>query len=191
MSIAGIASSALFSILNGVQSAHSPQNNFQSEFQQLGQDLQSGNLTQAQQDYTTLSQNFPNATQSSANAANNPIAQAFNSLSQDLQSGNLTAAQQDYANIQQDFQQQGSGQVHHHHHHGGGGGGNGEQSQINQEFSSLATALQSGDLSGAQTAFASLQQSLDQIGDFSPSSTSGSTNSSSSQSGAGSLSITA
>jgi hypothetical protein len=51
----------------------------QSEFQQLGKDLQAGNLTQAQQDYATLSQNFSNAQTSTATAAannSNPVAQA-------------------------------------------------------------------------------------------------------------------
>jgi hypothetical protein len=62
----------------------------QSEFQQLGKDLQAGNLTQAQQDYATLSQNFSNAQTSTATATannSNPVAQAFTALSQDLQNG--------------------------------------------------------------------------------------------------------
>lgn len=72
----------------------------QSEFQQLGQDLQAGNLTQAQQDYATLSQNFPNAqtgTMTGTATANgsNLIAQAFTALAQDLQNGNISGAQQD------------------------------------------------------------------------------------------------
>jgi hypothetical protein len=173
MSIAGIASTALFSLLNGTQSstAQSGQNNFQTEFQQLGQDLQSGNLTQAQQDYATLSQNFQNASQTSASNSGNPIAQAFNALSQNLQSGNLSAAQQDYATIQQDFQQGGSSQVHgHHHHHGGGGQNSRQDSQIQSAFSSLAQELQAGSLSGAQTAFATLESDLSQLNPYSGSS---------------------
>jgi hypothetical protein len=83
MSISGIASTALSSLLTATQSTQNGQANFQqiqSEFQQLGHDLQAGNLTQAQQDYATLSQNFPNA-QSAMTAAttsansSNPIAQ--------------------------------------------------------------------------------------------------------------------
>jgi len=121
MSISGIANTALSSLLSATQSLQngSAQGNFQqvqSEFQQLGQDLQTGNLAQAQQDYATLSQNFTNAqsgtaaaptTTAGAAATNsNPIAQAFTALSTDLQNGNLTGAQQDDATIQQDFQQQ-------------------------------------------------------------------------------------
>lgn len=170
MSIASIASTALGSLLNVTPNSKSGHGNFQqiqSEFQQLGKDLQSGNLTQAQQDYATLSQNFANAQASTATTANtsNPTAQAFNALSQDLQNGNLSAAKQDYANIQQDFQQQqqGTSRVHHHHHHGGGGQQN---NQISQALNSLSAALQSNNLSSVQTAFATLQQDLQQFTEF-------------------------
>src|SRR5271156_61338 len=200
MSISGIANTALSSLLTATHSAQSGRGNFQqiqSEFQQLGQDLQAGNLTQAQQDYATLSQKFPNAqsaTTAAPTAANssNPIAQAFAALSRDLQNGNISGAQQDYATIQQDFQQQqqGAGQVHHHHHHGGGGDGQ-QGSQVSSALNSLATALQAGNLSSAQTAFAALQQDLEQLTAGSVTgSTSGSSSSSSQSSGSG-LSVTA
>ena len=163
MSVTSISGSALFSVLNEIQSPQNAQGNFQqiqTEFQQLGQDLQAGNLTQAQQDYATLSQNFP-AAQTQTQNNTNPLTQAFTALAQDLQNGNLSAAQQDFATIQQAAQQQqqeqGSGQVHHHHHHHGGGGGGQQGNQIAQAFQSLSQALQSGNLSGAQTAFATLQ----------------------------------
>lgn len=125
MSISGLTNSALDSLLSAAQSTQNGQGGLQqleAEFQQLGQDLQTGNLTQAQEDYTTLSENFQNAqntTSASTTAANsNPITQAFAALSQSLQSGDLSAAQQDYATLQQDIQQQETGQVHPHHHHG-------------------------------------------------------------------------
>jgi len=207
MSISGIANTALSSLLTATQSAQSGsgQGKFQqiqSEFQQLGQDLQAGNLTQAQQDYATLSQNFPNAqtgttsgtatTASTANGAN-PIAQAFTALAQDLQNGNLSGAQQDYATIQQDFQQQqqGSSPVHHHHHHGGGGGGGQQGSQISSALNSLSSALQAGNLSSAQTAFAALQQDLEQFSaGGNTGSTSGTSSSAPQTSGSG-LNVTA
>lgn len=169
MSITSVGSTALYSAFEGTQGTSNGQGSIQSEFQQLGQDLQSGNLTQAQEDFATLSQNFSaanqtnTANQTNSNANNNPIAQAFNALSQDLQNGNLSAAQQDYATIQQDVQQQGASQTHHHHRHGGGGSGGQEQSQINQAFNSLSQALQSNNLTGAQSAFATLQQDLQQF----------------------------
>jgi hypothetical protein len=111
-----------------------------------------------------------------------------------LQSGNLSAAQKDYATIHQDFQQQGANRPHSHHQHcGGAGGGLGgeEQQQINTALSSLAQALQSGNLSRAQSAFATLQQDLEQIGGFSSSPSGSSTGTSASSSTSSSLSIPA
>jgi hypothetical protein len=149
MSISGIANTALSSLLTATQSAQNGQGNFQqiqSEFQQLGQDLQAGNLTQAQQDCAT---------------------------------------------IQQDFQQQqGAGQVHHHHHHGGGAGGQ-QGSQVSQALNSFSTALQAGNLSRAQTAFAELQQDLEQFSTASNAGSTSGTASTSSQTGGSGLNVTA
>jgi len=121
VSIIGILSSNLFSAgaaLNAQSSQKNPSvfQQIKTEFQQLGQDLQSGNLTKAQQDYTTLSQNLPGASQTSGN----PLLQAFAQLGKDLQAGNLQGAQQDYTTVQQDAQQiasQVGGHHGHHHHH--------------------------------------------------------------------------
>ena len=148
MSISGISSSMYNS---NIQSQFEQ---FQQAFQQLGKDLNSGNLSSAQADFVTLQQDMPQANSTSTSQSNNPIAQAFSQLSKDLQSGNLSAAQQDYSTIQQDFQSQTS-QVHHHHHHNSGGG---QESQAAQLFDQLGQSLQSGDLSGATQAFNTLQQ---------------------------------
>jgi hypothetical protein len=132
---------------------------FQQDFKQLGQDLQSGNISSAQSDFVTLQNDLQQANSTSTSTptsqSNNPIAQAFNQLSQDLQAGNLPAAQKDYSTIQQDFKSQAS-QMHHHHHHSGGSQG----SQVSQLFSQLGQDLQSGNLSSAQSDFSSLQQLL-------------------------------
>ncbi|MFI5117751.1 MAG: hypothetical protein ACHP8B_13755 [Terriglobales bacterium] len=161
MSVAGIASSILsaYNMLN----APSRKQQFQQEFQQLGQDLQSGNLSAAQSDFATLQQSAPQATSTTSAQSTDPIVQAFNQLSTDLKSGNTTAAKQDYATIQQDFQNQGtqSQGVHHHHHHHGGGGS--QQNAISQMFQQLGQDLQSGQLSAAQQAYGSLQQDLQQF----------------------------
>lgn len=91
------------------------------EFQQLGQDLATGNLTGAQSDFAILQQAFSqpaastSASTSSASSAFNPLARAFQQLSADLKSGNLAAAQKDYATVQQDLQSQFAGHLHHHH----------------------------------------------------------------------------
>ena len=157
MSIAGILSSTLLNLTT--PSVTSPQQSFQKEFQKLGQDLQAGNLSAAQADFATLQQNSPS---SSARAAqtSSPIAQAFSQLGKDLQSGNLAGAQQAVSTIQQDVQSQ-STQGHHHHHHGGGGGSSAsQQSTLAQEFAQLSQDLQSGNLSAAQQAYSTVQQSF-------------------------------
>lgn len=102
MSIASISSS-LFN--HTPQVAQNNFQNFQKEFQQLGQDLQSGNLSAAQSDFATLQKDEPQSSISEASQSS-PIAQAFSQLAKDLQSGNLSAAQQDYSSIQQDFKNQ-------------------------------------------------------------------------------------
>ena len=175
MSVLGIASSSLFSYL-----AQNTQNKGH-QFKQLGQDLQSGNLSAAQSDFAALQQNGPQGNSSSSSQSSSPISQEFKQLSQDLQSGNLSAAQQDYSTIQQDFQnlsaQGQSAQGHHHHHHGGRGGSSSSDSSssaISQLFNELGSALQSGNLSSAQQAYSSLQQDLLQFTQISGSS-SGST----------------
>jgi hypothetical protein len=159
MSVAGISSSNLFNINDSRRSVESE---MKQEFAQLGQDLQSGNLSAAQTDFATLTQMGPQSTSSSSSstaASNSPMAQAFAQLSKDLQSGNLSAAQQDFATIQQDMQSnavQSGG--HRHHHHGGGG------NAISSLFSQLGQALQSGDLSTAQQVFSTMQQDFQQAG---------------------------
>jgi len=158
MSVAGISSSNLFNINDSRRSVESE---MKQEFAQLGQDLQSGNLSAAQTDFATLTQMGPQSTSSSSSstaASNSPMAQAFAQLSKDLQSGNLSAAQQDFATIQQDMQSnavQSAG--HRHHHHGG-------ENAISSLFGQLGQALQSGDLSTAQQVFSTMQQDFQQAG---------------------------
>lgn len=203
MLVAGIASSVL-SGLNGAQNGQSKFQQIRGEFKQLAQDLQSGNLAQAQQDYTTLSQNIPGLSQTSSAASSalssaataasgsqtnsNPLLQAFNQLGKDLQSGNLQAAQQDFANIEKTAQQnvqnaqqntQQTGGHHHHHHHvessqrSSSSSSSQQANPISQAFSTLGQDLQSGNLQGAQQAFATLQNDLQQIGGFTTPASSG------------------
>jgi hypothetical protein len=152
MSVAGILGSGWSS--NPITSQYQLTN---SEFQQLGQDLASGNLSAAQSDFSILQQAFgqtstTSSSSTSASSTSNPIAQAFQQLSSDLQSGNLTGAQKDYSTIQQDMQSQFGG--HHRHNHlrlpvGSGGG---------TEFNELSQLMQSTSSSTSQTSNTSAQQ---------------------------------
>ena len=183
MSVTGIASSIL-AAMNAYQSSktsHTSSSKIQSEMSQLGQDLQSDNLKQAQSDFAVLSQNLPNGTMPgnfSIATSSTPATQAFSQLGQDLQSGNLPAAQRDYATIQLDMQQTVAqvGGPHHHHRHAQGAQDSSSIQQTNpfaQAFSQLAQELQSGNLQGSQQAFAALQNDLQQVGGFAANGSSG------------------
>jgi len=158
MSVAGISSSSLFNY--GSQNVQNQMQLFRQEFQQLGQDLQSGNLSAAQSDFATLEKNAPQGSSASA-PSSGAIFQGFQQLSTDLQSGNVSAAQQDYSNIQKDFQNIAA--QHHHHHHVGGGASE-SSSSTSQMLAQLGQDLQSGNLSAAQQAYSSLMQEFQQFG---------------------------
>src|SRR5208283_4475368 len=109
----GTAATALTSATSGQNS-----NPLAAAVAQLGQDLQSGNLSAAQTDFTTVQQDVqqigqqqgaghahhhhhhsggPGSGQSSSQQQT--ISTLFSQLGQSLQSGNLTAAQQAYSTI--------------------------------------------------------------------------------------------
>jgi hypothetical protein len=175
MSISGIPISTFSPYQLGT-----PANIYQQNFQKLGQDLQSGNLSSAQSDFATLQQAFAQPSTTSGTAAaptstatSNPITQAFNQLASDLQSGNLAAAQKDYSTLQQDLQSQ-SGMGHHLHNHyhmrtgDPFGGANNPSSadsttqpSLLQEPTQIGQSLTSGNLTAAQQTYATLQQELD------------------------------
>jgi len=183
VSVSGIGSSSFFE-----SNWQSGAKKVQQDFQQLGQDLQSGNLTAAQSDLATIENDAPNLaaaaeltpsspastssstpTTASSTSSSNPIVQAFEQLASDLQSGNLTAAQQDFSTLQQDVQAQ-APQFHRHHHHRGesqssessSSNGN-EQNGIVQTFQQLVKDLQSGNTSAAQQGYSSLEQDFQQF----------------------------
>lgn len=164
MSIASIASSTLMHFSG--QAVQSNRQKWQQGLQQLGQDIQSGNLSAAQSDSASLQQLAPQISSASSTQSNSSIAQEFSQLGTDPQAGNTTAAQQDYQQMQQQMQQvspTSAGATYHHHHHGGSGGGQ----ELPQLLQQLGQALQSGNLTAAQQAYTVLQQQLQTMGDAS------------------------
>jgi ribosomal protein S20 len=150
-------------------------------FKDLASALQAGNLTDAQNAFTALQQLLPNSSAGNQTqngqqgSGQNPFATDFNALSQALQSGDLAKARDAFAKLQQDIQSV-QGHHHRHHHHKasastqstasttssssvGSTAGSG-QNQFATDFSALGQALQSGNLSQAQAAFAKLQQDM-------------------------------
>ena len=152
MSVAGIASSLFDYASQSINSNHH-ETQFQQDSQQLGQDIQSGNLAAAKSDLAALEKLRPASSDSSS-----PITQAFNQLSTDLQSGNTSAAQQDYSSIQQAFQNRAA---HMRHYHGGGRGGG--DNTIEQLLQQLGQEVQTGSSTQAQQTYATLQQDLQQF----------------------------
>lgn len=194
MSVLGILGSSF--LAGGISGG--TQNKFQQiqqGFQQLGQDLQTGNLSQAQNDFSTLEQLLPSQLQTSATStqagaqASSPLSQTLKQLGQDLSSGNLSAAQSDFATLQQDIQQQGTNTAHlHRHHHGGGApsGGQNQQNSISSLFATLGQDLQTGNLTAAQQTYSTLQQDFQEFAGAS-----GSTGSGAATSGTTSLNVSA
>jgi urate oxidase len=173
MSVSGIMST-------GFYQPSSIQNSFQqrrAEFQQLGQDLQSGNVTAAQQDYAELTASTSGASSSSTTAATatssssstassaSSLAQEFTALGQALQTGNLSAAQQAYSAMQQDAQSISQTQGHHHHHHHHSGASSNSQTSTDGSSSSTSSTSTTGASSSTDTSSVSSLMSV--IGMFS------------------------
>lgn len=110
MSTSGITSNLLSQIVSSPSTA----NQFVTDLNQLAQDLQSGNLNSAQQDYVTLSQDALDGAASatattsasgittsllsgiaSSSSSSGTFLSDLNQLGSDLQNGNLTSAQGD------------------------------------------------------------------------------------------------
>lgn len=114
MSTSGITSS----LLSQIVSSPSTDNQFSTDLNQLAQDLQGGNLSAAQDDYVTLSQdalngatsatattsasgitpNLLSALASSSSSANTFVSE-LNQLGTDLENGDQTSAQQDMLSL--------------------------------------------------------------------------------------------
>jgi hypothetical protein len=145
----------------------SGQNKFKEirqDFKELGSALQAGDLSGAQKAFAALQQLLPssssgNLTQNGQqNSSGNPFATDLSGVGEALQSGDLKKAQDAFAKLQLDMQAV-QGPHHHRHHHKVSASDQGSgQNTVATDFQTLGQALQSGDLSGAQKAFAQLRQ---------------------------------
>jgi hypothetical protein len=114
MSVSAIFPSSELSQGNNLQNASQQQ---RTEFQQLTQALRSGNLTNAQQAFSTLAKS---ATSSGLQSVQ--LSQDLNALRSALQSGDLAGARDAYSAVQDGLQNSTPSAAHHHRpHHGGGG----------------------------------------------------------------------
>lgn len=114
VSTSGITSS----LLSQIASSPSSLNQFVTDFNQLAKDLQSGNLSAAQEDYVTLSEDALNGVTSStatssssgltasllsdvtsSQSSETSFVSEFNQLGSDLENGDLTSSQEDLLNL--------------------------------------------------------------------------------------------
>ena len=91
---------------------HTPLTQPGTSFQELSQALQSGNLTSAQQIFSTLTQN----TSAFSQIQNPQLQQDLSAIGTDLNSGNISNAQKAYSAFKTDLQNTVSNTQHHHHH---------------------------------------------------------------------------
>jgi len=106
------------SLLSEIVSSPSTANQFATDLNQLAQDLQSGNLSAAQDDYVTLSEDALNgatssmattsasgittsllSTLASSSSSSNSFVSELNQLGTDLQNGDLPSAQEDMPSL--------------------------------------------------------------------------------------------
>lgn len=152
---------------------------FKADVQQLGQDLQAGNLSQAQADFVTLSQEGPLA---NANL-NSPRIQNLRAVGTALQAGDLAGAQKSFAAFQKLLSQgraplqRGIQELAQDLQAGnlnlaqadfkalpikGPSANPNSTNPLVQDLLAVGTALKAGDLAGAQNAFATFQQAFQQ-----------------------------
>jgi len=113
MSISAISSTTALSQASNLQNLNQQQ---KTEFQQLAQALQSGNLSSAQQVLGTLT-----GSTATSGLQSVQLTQDLNELGTALQSGNLSSARQAYSTIQQNLQSSHPLTAHHNRPHQGTG----------------------------------------------------------------------
>ncbi|MDE3015636.1 MAG: hypothetical protein KGI29_01760 [Pseudomonadota bacterium] len=143
MSISGISSSSL-----GIYQPSSRQQGIRSDFKQLAQSLQSGDLTGAQAAYASIVQIQGTQSGGSRNTSSSPFAQMLSQVGSALQSGNLSGAQSALASWQQLAQTQGAGGHHHHHHAQAASGGGQSGNLLASLFGTSSPPDADGDSSG-------------------------------------------
>jgi hypothetical protein len=123
------------------------------DYSQLANDIQNADLTDAQTAYSNLQQ-LVQAYQGPS-ASNSTIQNDFTPLGQDIQGGNVSVTQSAFTQLQSDLQAAGQPPA--------------SQAQtqtltpaqqVQQDYAQLASALQNGNLTGAQSAFSALEQAL-------------------------------
>jgi len=178
--------------MSSISSISSSTNAYQNQFQQIRKDfltlqtdLSSGSLATAQQAYAALTQDLQAAQQTEGGQQTGGTSQISTDLAavgSALQSGSISDAQNAFATLTQDLQNalqteaaQGTQQAYgHHHHHHHGSGSQTATTGVSTDLAAVGSALQSGNITSAQSAFATLMQDLGNSSAQSTTGTSGS-----------------
>jgi hypothetical protein len=169
MSVSGISS--------GANVYQNQLQQIKKDFSTLQTDLSSGSLATAQQAYATLTQDLQAVQQTEGGqqvGGNSQLSNDLAAVGSALQSGDITGAQNAFATLTQDLQNalqaqaalqtqatQGTQQAYgHHHHHHHGGSSQTASASVSNDLAAVGSALQSGNITSAQSAFATLMQDL-------------------------------
>jgi DNA-binding FadR family transcriptional regulator len=110
-----------------------------TDWQSLASALQSGDLTGAQQAFSSLQAMQTGGNQGASSTS--PISSDFTALGKAIQSGDLNAAQTAFQKLQTDMQTM---RAHHHHHHQGGTTQNTSDSDSDNSSTTDSTSSVSG-----------------------------------------------
>ena len=139
MTVSGISSNpSLYSVGNLLSNSQQRTN----PLQLLGQALQSGDLTAAQQAYNALLQ----GTSNSGQPQNSQVTQDLTAVGQALKAGDLSSAQQAFAKVRLDFHS--IAKTHHRHHHHKTNGSQNSTSSSNGGSSANKSAAPSVSIGG-------------------------------------------
>ncbi len=154
------------------QQQQNPLQQMRKDFSQLASALQSGDLSTAQSAYSKIQQLMQQngSASSTGSTPANTVQNDFAALGQALQSGDIGQAQTAFSQMQKDFQASRQASITAPAAEDQYVPGTSQQQalsvtqQVRQDYAQLSSSLQSGDLTGAQSAFASLQQALQSQG---------------------------
>jgi hypothetical protein len=154
--------SAVSASTNVYQDRMSQLQSVRQDFSSLTTSLASGDLTGAQTAFRTLVQDMGNtgAQKSRQTGTTSQLPTDLTTLGTALNSKDLTAAQKAFATLLDDLK---AGGLHRHHHRHKGSAQN-TTDTLNTDLTTLGNALNSGDLTAAQSAFATLMQDIGSSG---------------------------
>src|ERR1700692_1692931 len=159
MSISALSYNLITDLLQ--QQQQNPLQQMRKDFSQLASALQSGNLSAAQSDYSKIQQLMQQngSALSTGSTSANSVQKDFSALGQALKSGDIGQARTAFSQMQKDFQATRQASIVAPAAEDQYVPSTSQQQtlsakqQVQQDYAQLTSSLQSGDLTGAQSAF--------------------------------------